>query len=220
MGARVYVNAWRLSCSATCLQQEQTTLRIVLLLRLLSFGILSLLVQKKRLFCKIQGEDRVVHTISVNHYKFCSFLVYRVCDLFLAGLVLDINIFFMQFNFLNTAFEKNRYLIVKLFDSSTVGKWRFSLILTYSKYWPVLEFFTAWSLSNKREKYNSWVYSAVSEYWKQNKLATTEIACVPPSPFSLPPYPLPPTPYPFRRMLRRLPLKELGHEMLNKKILQ
>ena len=52
-----------------------------------------LLVQKKRLFCKIQGEEQVVHTISVTHYKFSSFLVYRVCDLFLAGLVLDINIF-------------------------------------------------------------------------------------------------------------------------------
>ena len=65
---------------------------MVLLLRLLSFGILSLLVQKKRLFCKIQGEDhQVVDTI--NHYNYSSFLVYRVCDLFLAGLVLDINIF-------------------------------------------------------------------------------------------------------------------------------
>ena len=47
---------------------------------------------------------------------------------------------------------------------------------TYSKYWPVFAFFTAWSKSNKREKYNSWVYSAVSEYWKQNKLSTTEAA--------------------------------------------
>ena len=93
MSARVYVNPWRSSCPATCPQQEQTILRIVLLLRLLSFGIPSLLVQKKRLFCKIQGEDQVVHTISVNHYKFSPFLVYRVCDLFLAALVLDINIF-------------------------------------------------------------------------------------------------------------------------------
>ena len=29
---------------------------------------------------------------------------------------------FMQFNFLSTAFDNNRYFIVKLFDSSTVGK--------------------------------------------------------------------------------------------------
>ena len=41
----------------------------------------------------MQGEDQVVHTISVNHYKFSPFLVYIVCDLFLAALVLDINIF-------------------------------------------------------------------------------------------------------------------------------
>ena len=84
----------KLSCPSNCPKQEQTILRIVLLLRLLSFGVPSLLVQRKRLFCKIQGEDQVVHTISVNHYKFSSFLVYiRVCDLFLAALVLDINIF-------------------------------------------------------------------------------------------------------------------------------
>ena len=72
---------------------RKTILRIVLLLRLLSFGVPSLLVQRKRLFCKIQGEDQVVHTISVNRYKFSPFLVYRVRDLFLAALVLDINIF-------------------------------------------------------------------------------------------------------------------------------
>ena len=72
---------------------RKTILRIVLLLRLLSFGVPSLLVQRKRLFCKIQGEDQVVHTISVNHYKFPPFLVYRVCDLFLAAIVLDINIY-------------------------------------------------------------------------------------------------------------------------------
>ena len=57
MSARVYANPWRLSCPATCPQQHPTILRIVLLLRLLSFGIPSLLVQRKRLFCKIQGED-------------------------------------------------------------------------------------------------------------------------------------------------------------------
>ena len=51
-------NAWRLSCPATYPQQEQTILRIVLLLGLLSFGILSLLVQKRDFSAKFKAKIR------------------------------------------------------------------------------------------------------------------------------------------------------------------
>ena len=51
-------NAWRLSCPATYPQQGQTILRIVLLLGLLSFGILSLLVQKRDFSAKFKAKIR------------------------------------------------------------------------------------------------------------------------------------------------------------------
>ena len=51
-------NAWRLSCPATYPQQRQTILRIVLLLGLLSFGILSLLVQKRDFSAKFKAKIR------------------------------------------------------------------------------------------------------------------------------------------------------------------
>ena len=51
-------DAWRLSCPATYPQQGQTILRIVLLLGLLSFGILSLLVQKRDFSAKFKAKIR------------------------------------------------------------------------------------------------------------------------------------------------------------------
>ena len=58
MSARVYVNPWRLSCPATCLQQQPTILRIVLLLRLLSFGIFSFLFKKRDFSAKFKAKSR------------------------------------------------------------------------------------------------------------------------------------------------------------------
>ena len=65
-----WISAWRLSCPSTCPKQEQIILRIVLLMRLLSFGVLSLLVQRKRLFCKIRCEERIQNSAARNKIHF------------------------------------------------------------------------------------------------------------------------------------------------------